>query len=97
MPTTKAKVAAPAPLEQAPVEPVPTTNVSVGPSTVLGGGITVAAYAGAIAAFATGHHDAETIELLATGTVSLVATLLGRYAQAVAAIKALAASLGGGS
>lgn len=62
-------------------------KIPVGPTSVLGGGVTLAAYMAAIAAFAGGQHDAVTISTLAVGTLSLLATMAGRFAQAHAVIK----------
>jgi len=60
------------------------TKVPVGLSTATGGTITLAAYIGAIVAFINGARDAETLTLLALGTIALVSTMAGRFAQAVA-------------
>lgn len=59
-------------------------KVSVGPSTVAGGSVTVAAFAVAIVAFANGARDEETFSALAIGALSLVTTLGGRFGQAIA-------------
>jgi hypothetical protein len=66
------------------------SQVKVGPTTVAGGTITLAAYAVAVVAFIQGARDEQTISALVVGTVSLVTTLGGRYAQAVAQVKAVA-------
>lgn len=63
--------------------------VSVGVTTVAGGTVTVAAYAVAVVAFIQGARDEQTISALVIGTLSLLTTLGGRYAQAVAAVLAL--------
>jgi hypothetical protein len=68
-------------------------KVPVGPTTVLGGGVTLASFAAAVVAFALGARDEGTIGPLVIGGVSLVTTLVGRYAQAVAATKAGVAPL----
>lgn len=60
--------------------------VSVGPSTMIGGGVSLAAFVAAIVAFIAGARDAATIGALATGVIILVTTLGGRYAQAVVQI-----------
>lgn len=65
--------------------PTAGVNVPVGVSTVAGGGVSLVAFVLAVIAFATGAHDAETLALLATGLVSLVTVLLGRYAQSLVA------------
>jgi len=64
------------------------TKVPVGLSTATGGTVTLAAYIGAIVAFLNGARDAETVTLLALGTVALVSTMAGRFAQAVAQVHA---------
>lgn len=69
-------------------------TVGIGPTTVAGGTVTVAAFAAAIVAFANGATDEATIGPLIAGTIALVTTLFGRYAQAVAAIKATAVASG---
>jgi hypothetical protein len=66
------------------------SKVSVGPTTVAGGTITLAAYAVAVVAFIQCARDEQTISALVIGTLSLVMTLGGRYAQAVAAVRAAA-------
>lgn len=70
--------------------PATGVKVPVGVSTIAGGGVSLAAFVGALVAFVTGAHDAATIELLATGLVSLALVLGGRYAQAAVAILAAA-------
>lgn len=63
-------------------------SVNVGPTTVAGGAVTLAAYAVAVVAFINGARDEETMSALVVGTLSLLTTLGGRYAQAVAQVKA---------
>lgn len=63
--------------------------VAIGPTTVAGSAITLAAYAVAIVAFIHGARDEQTLSALAIGTLSLLTTLGGRYAQATAAVFAL--------
>lgn len=63
-------------------------KVPIGPTTVLGGGVTLAAFVAAIVAVIQGARDEATIGALVTGVIGLVTTLAGRYAQAVAATKA---------
>lgn len=58
------------------------TNVPIGPTTVLGGGVTVAAFVAAVVAFILGARDEGTIGSLVIGGVSLITTLIGRYYQA---------------
>lgn len=65
-------------------------GVSIGPATVIGSGVTLAAYIAAVVAILNGARDVETITLAAVGTVALVVTLVGRFAQAVAIAKARA-------
>lgn len=65
-------------------------GVSVGPATILGGGVTVAAYVAAVVAIFNGARDVETITLVIVGTIALVVTLVGRFAQAIAIAKARA-------
>lgn len=57
-------------------------NPSIGLATVGGGGISLAAFAGAIASIASGNPGPESYSLLATGVVLLLVVLLGRYKQA---------------
>lgn len=64
-------------------------SVKVGPTTVVGGTVTLAAYAVAIVAFINGARDEQTISALIVGTLSLLTVLGGRYAQAIVAILAL--------
>lgn len=64
-------------------------SVKVGPTTVAGGAVTLAAYGVAVVAFIQGARDEQTISALVIGTLSLLTTLGGRYAQAVAAVKAI--------
>lgn len=67
-------------------------RVAAGASTIATGTVTVAAYAAAIVAFASGARDEVTLTTLILGTVSLLTFALGRVAQAVAAIKAAPAA-----
>lgn len=64
------------------------SKVAVGKTTVAGGAVTVAAYAVAIVAFVQGARDEATMSALIVGTLSLLTTLGGRYAQAVVQILA---------
>lgn len=66
-------------------------KVAIGPSTVAGGTVTVAAFVAAVVAFAQGARDEVTVATLAVGALTLVTTLAGRFAQATAATKAAAA------
>lgn len=66
--------------------PADASMVSVGPSTMIGGGVSLAAFVAAVVAFIAGARDAATIGALATGVIVLVITLGGRYAQAVVQI-----------
>lgn len=61
-------------------------KVAVGKTTVYGGSITLVAYAAAVFAFLNGARDEATISALVVGTLSLLMTLGGRYAQAFAHI-----------
>jgi hypothetical protein len=62
-------------------------KVGAGPSTLAGGTVALAAYALALVAYFQGARDEATISALAVGTVSLVTTLVGRFAQATAAVR----------
>lgn len=68
-------------------------RVSVGPTTVGGAGVTVAAFVAAIVAFASGARDEATVGALVAGVAALVTTLIGRYAQAIAQVKAAAPTI----
>jgi hypothetical protein len=59
-------------------------NVSVGPTTVAGGSVSIAGFAVAVIAFANGARDEETFSALAVGGAALFTTLAGRFAQAIA-------------
>lgn len=61
-----------------------TPNISVGPTTIAGGTITLASFAVAVLAFINGARDAETFSALSTGLLALLVTLGGRYGQAIA-------------
>lgn len=60
-------------------------KVPVGPTTVAAGTFTVASFAAAVVAYATGARDEATISMLVLGGVTLVTSLAGRYGQAIAA------------
>lgn len=59
-------------------------KVSVGPTTIAGSTVTLAAFALAVVAFAQGARDEETFSALAVGALSLVTVLAGRFGQAIA-------------
>lgn len=67
------------------MQPIP-----VGPSTIAGFLSTILAGALAVVAFVAGDHSEQTLGVIVGGAlaaISLVTTLLGRYAQARAAIR----------
>lgn len=64
-------------------------EVGVGKTTIGGSAITVVAYIAAVLALREGDRSPETIALAIIGTLSLLAVIGGRFAQAVAAIKAM--------
>lgn len=65
------------------------TKVAVGPSTVLGAGVSTSAFVAAVLAFLFGDHSQQTLGTIVGGALSgtvLVVTLAGRYLQAHAAL-----------
>lgn len=64
------------------------TKVPVGTATVAGLGTTATAFGLAVANYLTGDRSQETYAALAVGTIALVTTLVGRFAQAVQHAKA---------
>lgn len=64
-----------------------TPAIPVGLGTYIGLGTGAGQWVAAIIAAANGDHTATTIALIATGAVTVVTTLVGRFAQAYAAIK----------
>lgn len=58
-------------------------QVKVGTATVAGLGTSTAAYGLAIANYIAGDRSQDTYAALAVGTIALVTTLAGRFAQAV--------------
>jgi hypothetical protein len=60
------------------------STVPVGPTTLVGWGTALTAFAGALIAYLTGDHTAQSVtavELAAFGLLPLLVTQLGRYAQ----------------
>lgn len=70
------------------------TKVSIGPTTVGGTTISLAAFAVAIVAFAQGARDEETFSALGVGALALLTTLGGRYGQAIAQALSYGTGLG---
>lgn len=67
------------------------SKVTVGLGTYAGLGTAFTAFVGGIVSiFVDGDHSQETITAFAMGTVTLVTTLIGRFAQAKEQIKASA-------
>ena len=77
----------PTPTPPATVDVAVKPRVAFGTSSTAGAGVTVAAYVAAVIALVDGARDEATLTLVVVGTVALVTTLAGRFAQAVAAIK----------
>lgn len=70
----------------------PVDKVSVGPTTVIGGGLGLVTFVGAGVAVLTGEATTEEVAVFASGVLVLVTVLGGRYAQAV--VQILAEALG---
>lgn len=58
-------------------------GVPIGPSTVIGGTLTVGAYSGFIIALLEGARDYQTIALAAIGTILLVVMVVARSVQEI--------------
>lgn len=69
-------------------QPAAIPTIPVGLGTFVGLGAGTGQWVAAIIAAANGDHSTATVTLIITGAVTVVTTLIGRFAQAKALIQA---------